>query len=71
MGKLVSDNFTRFTTPKHTGVSDGLFNGVKTYAEEVLNSVSDMSAEHLEEVRKLVNLMQPHLQTEEGLLQHQ
>ena len=64
LGQPVSDNFTKFTTPEYPGVSDDLFNGVKkTYTEEVLNSVSDMAAEHLEEVRKLTNLMQPHLQT--------
>ncbi|KAJ8367646.1 hypothetical protein AAFF_G00313980 [Aldrovandia affinis] len=31
--------------------------------EEVLNSVSDLAAEHVEEVKKLTNLMLPHLQT--------
>ena len=44
-------------------LSDEL-NGVKkTYTEEVLNSVSEMATEHLEEVDKLTNLMLPHLQT--------
>uniref|UniRef100_A0AAV2IXB3 Uncharacterized protein n=1 Tax=Knipowitschia caucasica TaxID=637954 RepID=A0AAV2IXB3_KNICA len=35
----------------------------KTYTEEVLNSVSDVAAEHLDEVKKLIALMQPHLKS--------
>ncbi|QQP50653.1 Hypothetical protein FKW44_011728 [Caligus rogercresseyi] len=35
----------------------------KTYTEEVLNSVSDVAAEHLDEVKKLTDLMLPHLKT--------
>ncbi|KAJ8395923.1 hypothetical protein AAFF_G00026310 [Aldrovandia affinis] len=64
LGQPISDNFTRFTKPEYPGVSDDLFTGVKkTYKEEVLNSVSDLAAEHVEEVKKLANLMLPHLQT--------
>ncbi|KAJ8395919.1 hypothetical protein AAFF_G00026270 [Aldrovandia affinis] len=64
LGQLISNDFTRFTKPEYPGVSDDLFTGVKkTYKEEVLNSVSDLAAEHVEEVKKLTNLMLPHLQT--------
>ncbi|KAI9548371.1 hypothetical protein NQZ68_010593 [Dissostichus eleginoides] len=64
LGEPISDNYTMFTTPEYPVVSDKLFSSVKkTYTEEVLNSVSDVAAEHLDEVKKLTDLMQPHLQT--------
>ncbi|KAI4826915.1 hypothetical protein KUCAC02_030345 [Chaenocephalus aceratus] len=64
LGVPISDNYTTFTTPEYPVVSDKLFSSVKkTYTEEVLNSVSDLVAEHLDEVMKLTDLMQPHLQT--------
>ncbi|KAK1878430.1 Dihydroorotate dehydrogenase B (NAD(+)) catalytic subunit [Dissostichus eleginoides] len=64
LGEPISDNYTTFTTPEYPVVSDKLFSSVKkTYTEEVLNSVSDVAAEHLDEVKKLTDLMQPHLQT--------
>ncbi|KAJ4945964.1 hypothetical protein JOQ06_023642 [Pogonophryne albipinna] len=60
LGEPISDNYTTFTTPEYPVV----FSRVKkTYTEEVLNSVSDVAAEHLDEVKKLTDLMQPHLQT--------
>ncbi|KAK5922719.1 hypothetical protein CgunFtcFv8_019959 [Champsocephalus gunnari] len=64
LGEPISDNYTTFTTPEYPVVSDKLFSSVKkTYTEEVLNSVSDVAAENLDEVKKLTDLMQPHLQT--------
>ncbi|QQP51201.1 Hypothetical protein FKW44_012475, partial [Caligus rogercresseyi] len=64
LGQPISDNYTTFTTPEYPVVSDKLFSSVKkTYTEEVLNSVSDVAAEHLDEVKKLTDLMLPHLKT--------
>eukprot|EP00058_Branchiostoma_floridae_P018115 XP_002603604.1 hypothetical protein BRAFLDRAFT_93148 [Branchiostoma floridae] len=64
LGKPISDDFTRFIKPEYTAVSDDLFAGVKkSYTEEVLSSVSDVAEEHMEEVKKLTNLMLPHMQT--------
>ena len=64
LGQPVSDEFTQFTKPEYPGVSDELFTGEqKKYKKEVLNSVSDLAEEHIEEVKKLTNLMLPHLQT--------
>ena len=64
LGQPISDDFTRFTKPEYPGESDALFTGLKkNYMKEVLNSVSDLTEEHIEEVRKLTSLMLPHLQT--------
>ena len=64
LGKPVSDEYTRFTKPEYPLVSDDLFHGIKrTYNEDVLKSVSDLAEEHLEDVKKLTNIMLPHLQT--------
>uniref|UniRef100_A0AAV2MI12 Uncharacterized protein n=1 Tax=Knipowitschia caucasica TaxID=637954 RepID=A0AAV2MI12_KNICA len=64
LGQPISDSYTAFITPEYPVVSEKLFSSVKrTYTEEVLNSVSDVAAEHLDEVKKLIALMQPHLKT--------
>ena len=64
LGQPMSDDFTSFISPEFPGVSDDLFLGVKeNYKEEVLNAVSELAAEHIEEVRKLTNLMLPEMQT--------
>ena len=64
MGQPISDDFARFIKPEYPGVTDELFTGVKkNYNEEVLSSVTDIAEEHIDEVRKLANLMLPHLQT--------
>ena len=64
LGNPISDDFTKFIKPEYPGISNDLFNGVqKTYKAEVLQSVSVLADEHIEEVQKLTNLMLPHLQT--------
>ncbi|KAI8490402.1 hypothetical protein Bbelb_316700 [Branchiostoma belcheri] len=64
LGKPMSEDFTRFTKPEYSVVSDALFAGVKnSYTNEVLSSVSDVDEEHMTEVKKLTNLMLPHMQT--------
>eukprot|EP00731_Ephydatia_muelleri_P029072 Em0020g716a len=63
LGKPVSEQYTRFTKPEFSGVSEELFQGVKNnYKPEVLNSVSEMANEYTEDVVKLTNLMLSHLQ---------
>ena len=63
LSKPISDQYTRFTKPEFSGVSEDLFQGVKkSYNPEVLNSVSEMADEKMENVVKLTNLMLPHLQ---------
>ena len=64
LGQPISEDFTNFVRPEYPGVSEDLFEGVKkNYNQAVLDSVSELAAEHIEEVRKLTNLMLPHLQT--------
>eukprot|EP00731_Ephydatia_muelleri_P014660 Em0008g380a len=63
LGKPISEQYTRFTKPEFSGFSEELFQGVKNnYKPEVLNSVSEMTNEYMEDVVKLTNLMLPHLQ---------
>ena len=46
LSKPISDQYTRFTKPEFSGVSEDLFQGVKkNYNPEVLNSVSEMADE--------------------------
>ncbi|KAL5500429.1 hypothetical protein EMCRGX_G011989 [Ephydatia muelleri] len=63
LGKPISEQYTRFTKPEFSGVSDELFQGIQNnYKPEVLNSVSEMANEYMEDVVKLTSLMLPHLQ---------
>ena len=63
LGQPIIDNFANFTKPEYRGISDELFEGVKKrYKQVVLDSVSDLAAEHIEDVKKLTNLMLPQLQ---------
>ena len=62
LGQLINEHFTNFTKPEYPGISKEMFDGVKkTYKQEVLNAVSDLAAENMEEVKKLTNLILPHL----------
>ena len=64
LGKPISEDYTKFTNPEFPSVSKELFTGVKkNYKAEVLDSVSGLAEEYMEEVVKLANLMLPHLQT--------
>eukprot|EP00731_Ephydatia_muelleri_P017622 Em0010g720a len=63
LGKPISEQYTRFKIPEFSGVSKELFQGVKNkYKPEMLNSVSEMANEYMEDMVKLTNLMLPHLQ---------
>ena len=64
LGQPVTDAFITFIKPEYAGVSEELFSGVKeNYGKEVLKVVSELAEDHIEDVRKLTNLMLPELQT--------
>ena len=63
LGQLINEHFTDFTRPEYPGISKELFDGVKkTYKQWVLDAVSDLAAEYMEEFKRLINLILPHLQ---------
>ena len=60
----VSEESIYFHKPQFLGVSDELFSGVKkSYSEAVLQSVTEVAAEHTEEVVKLINIFLPEMKT--------
>ena len=64
LGQPVTNAFITFINPEYAGVSEELFSGVKeNYGKEVLKAVSDLAEDHIDDVRKLTNLMLPELQT--------
>ena len=64
LGQPVTNAFITFIKPEYAGVSEELFSGVKeNYGKEVLKAVSDLAEDHIDDVRKLTNLMLPELQT--------
>ena len=64
LGQPVTNAFITFIKPEYAGVSEELFSGVKEdYGKEMLKAVSDLAEDHIDDVRKLTNLMLPELQT--------
>ncbi|XP_057709633.1 uncharacterized protein LOC130927686 [Corythoichthys intestinalis] len=62
--KEVPEDFYTFNKPVFDGVEDDLLEGVKlSYKEEVLEAVTKVAREHVEEVTKLASVMLPHMRT--------
>ena len=60
----VTEDTIYLNKPQFLGVSEELFCGVKkSYGQDVLHSVTEVAAEHKEEVVKVMNLRLPELKT--------
>ena len=64
MDTTVDDSFFEFKEPAFSGVSQNLFDGVKkSYKPQVLQVVSDIAKEHMDEVKTLTNFILPECRT--------